>query len=241
MAKDCPRKDKGKAKVKKEASSNLATELCEYDEVNINSLEFENYATTKITSPATTKAHHALDGTIFINGKEAKVLFDTGTIGANLLSAAFVTTHGIPCIQLKEPTKIPMAMKGARSESNKECTLNLAVGTLQTKGDKILVGNPARYDALIGVPFLNQQGAIIECGGLAIDFLKCGIMMNCTPTSGHIRAVVVTTEDVMDQYPEVFPEAILEGLPPLTKINDEIRLMPGKQLKNLPTYAIPER
>ena len=49
---------------------------------------------------------------MFINGKEANVLFDTGTIGANLISAAFVTTNGIPCIELKEPTKIPMAMKG---------------------------------------------------------------------------------------------------------------------------------
>jgi len=36
MAKDCPsKKDNGKAKVKQEAPSNLATELCEYDEVYI--------------------------------------------------------------------------------------------------------------------------------------------------------------------------------------------------------------
>jgi len=57
---------------------------------------------------------------MFINGKEAKVLFDTGMIGANLISAAFVTTYGIPCSELKEPTKIIMARKGSRSESNKE-------------------------------------------------------------------------------------------------------------------------
>jgi len=58
---------------------------------------------------------------------------------------------------------------------------------------------------------------------------------------GHIRAAVVTTEDVMDQHPEVFPEAIPEGLPPLRKITHEIRLIPGKELRNLPTYSIPER
>jgi len=91
------------------------------------------------------------------------------------------------------------------------------------------------------MPFLKQQGAIIECGGLAIDFPKFGIRINCTPTSGHIRAAVVTTEDVMSQHPEVFPEAIREGLPPLRKINHEIRLIPGKELRNLPTYSIPER
>jgi len=218
--KDYPsKKDKGKAKVKKEASSNLATELCEYDEIYINALEIESYVATKTTRPTTIKALLVFEGTMFINRKEAKVLFDTGTIGARLISAAFVTTHGIPCIEMKESIKILMAMKGSRSESNKDCTVDLAVGKLHTKGNKMLVGNLAKYDALIGMPFLEQQGAISECGGLAIDFPKFGIRINCTPTSGHIRAAVVTTEDVIGQHPQVFPEAIPERLPPLRKIN----------------------
>jgi len=242
MAKDCPsKKDKGKTKVKKEASSNLATELCEDDEVYINTLEFESSAATKSTRPPTIKAHYVLEGTMCINRKEAKVLFDTGTIGANRISAAFVTTHGIPCIELKEPTKILMAMKGSRSESNKECTVNLTPGTLLTEGNKMLVGNLAKYDAIIGMPFLKPQGAIIECGGLTIDFPKFGIRINCTPSSGHSRVAVVTTEHVKGQHPEVFPEAIPKGLPPLRKINHEICLIPGKKPRNLPTYSIPER
>ena len=112
MAKDCPsKKDKRKTKVKKEASSNLATELREYDEVYINALEIESYVATKTTRPTTIKALHALVGTMFINGKEAEVLFDTGTIGASLISAAFLTTHCIPCKAMKQPTKILMPMK----------------------------------------------------------------------------------------------------------------------------------
>jgi len=131
MAKDCPtKKDKGKTKVKKEASCNLATELCKYDEVYINTLELESYAATTSTRPTTIKAHHALEETMFINGKEAKILFDTGTISAILIGAPFITTHGIPCIALKEPTKILMAMKGSRCESSKEWTVNLTVGKL---------------------------------------------------------------------------------------------------------------
>ena len=98
MSRSCPSKNdksKGKAPAKKEATSNLAEQHSEYDEVYINTLEFESYAAaeTKTARPTTIKAHHALEGTIFINGKEARVLFDTGTIGANLISAAFVTTH----------------------------------------------------------------------------------------------------------------------------------------------------
>ena len=134
-----------------------------------------------------------------------------------------------------------MAMKGSRSESSKECTVNLTVGKLQTKGNKMLVGNLAKYDAIIEMPFLKQQGAIIECGGLAIDFPKLGIRINCTPTRGHIRAAVITTEHVMGQHPELFPEAVPERLPPLRRIYHEIRLIPGKKLRNLPTYSIPAR
>jgi len=100
--------------------------------------------TTKTTRPTIIKAHNALEGTMFSNGKEANVLFDTGTIGASLISAAFVTTHCVPCIEMKEPTKILMAMKGSRSESNRECTVHLALGKLHTKGNKMLVGNLAK-------------------------------------------------------------------------------------------------
>ena len=74
-----------------------------------------------------------------------------------------------------------------------------------------------------------------------INLPKPGIRINCTPTSGNIRAAVLNTEDVMDQHPEVFPEVIPEGLPPLRKINHEIRLKPGADLGSLPTYSIPAR
>jgi len=118
-----------------------------------------------------------------------------------------------------------MAVKGSRSKRYKEWTVDLAVGKLQIKGNKILVGNLAKYIVLVGMPFRQQQGAIIECSWLAIDFPKFAIRIICKPTSGNIRAAVVTTEDVMGQHPEVFPEAIPEELPPLGEINHEIHLM----------------
>ena len=66
------------------------------------------------------KAHHKLDGIMLINGKAAKALFDTGTIGAKFIGAAFVTTHAIPYTIIKKPTEIRMAMKGSRSKRYKE-------------------------------------------------------------------------------------------------------------------------
>ena len=52
--------------------------------------------------------------------------------------------------------------------------VDVAVDKLQTKSNKMWVG-AAKYDPLIGMPFLKQQDAFIECGGLAIDFPKQGI------------------------------------------------------------------
>ena len=234
--------DKGKGKVapKKEVTSNMAEQHSEYNEVYINTFDYESYAAAKVkvTGPSTIKAHYALEGTMFINGKEARVLFDTGTIEANIISVVFVTTHGIPCTAMKEQTKILMAMKESRSESYRKCTVDLSVHKLQKKGNKMLVENLVKYDALIGMPFLKQQGAINEFGGLAIDFPKFGIRINCTPTSGNIRAGVITTENVMDQDFKVFPKVISEGLPPLRKINHEICLKPGKDLGTLLTCTI---
>ena len=57
---------------------------------------------------------------------------------------------------MKEPTKILIDMKCLRSESQKECMVDIAVDRLQTKGNKMLGGNLAQYDALIEMPFLKQ-------------------------------------------------------------------------------------
>jgi len=62
----------------------------------------------------------------------------------------------------------------------------------------MLVENLEKYDAVIGIQFLTQQGGIIECGGLAMDFPKFGIKINCTPTSVNIGAAVIITVDMMD-------------------------------------------
>ena len=142
---------------------------------------------------------------------------------------------------MEKPTKIHMAMKGSRSESQKDCTVNVTEGSFQTKGTKMIVGNLAKYDALIGMPFLNRHKATIECGTLCIYLPEHKVRINCTPTSGYVRAAVASTSDIMDQHPEVFPETIPEVLPPLRKINHKIHFKPEAEQKTLPTYSRPER
>ena len=105
----------------------------------------------------------------------------------------------------------------------------------------MIVGNLAKYDAHIGMPFLNEHKAAIECGMLCIYFPEHTVRINCTPTSGFVCAAVASTSEIMDQHSKVFPETIPEVLPPLRKINYKIRFKPGMEQKSLPTYSIPER
>jgi len=161
MSKDCPSKKddkqgKGKA-IKKEArSNNDEYEQDSIDAVYMHATEIESYATAQTTRPVNLKPHGSLEETIHLNGKEAKLLFDTGTIGANIVSAHFVTTHGIPCIEMAKPTKIDMAMKGSRSESQKKCSVEISVGKMRVPNTTMIIGNLPKYDALIGMPFLKQ-------------------------------------------------------------------------------------
>jgi len=60
----------------------------------------------------------ALEFTININGKPAKTLADSGTIGGTLISNKFVTTHNIPYTARKNPVTLKMAVKGSQSTSN---------------------------------------------------------------------------------------------------------------------------
>jgi len=149
-------------------------------------------------------------------------------IGANIVRAYFVAIHGILCIEMVKPTKIHIAMKGSRSESQKECTIEVSVGKMKVSSTKMIMGNLAKYDILIGMPFLMQQQASIDCYKLTLEFPKHTVRVNCSSMGEYVRVAVVSTEKIIEQHAEVFPESILEsileGLLPLRKINHRIRL-----------------
>jgi len=90
--------------------NNVEYEQDSMDEIYIHATELESYRTSQTTRPANIKPYGSLEGTMHLNGKEAKVPFDTGMIGANIVSAHFIARHEIPCIEMAKPTKIHMAM-----------------------------------------------------------------------------------------------------------------------------------
>jgi len=91
---------------------------------------------------------------------------------------------------MAKPTKIHIPMKGSRSESQKECSVEISVGKMKVPNTKMIIGNLAKYDALIGMPFLMQQEASIDCHKLTLEFPKHRVRVNCKPTSKYVRAAV---------------------------------------------------
>jgi len=228
--------------IKKESTSNRAEAETSADEVYINSIEIETDASSGKTALSTTKAKKALEGTIRINGYDAKVLFDTGTIGEDILNAAFITTHGVETNVLEGELQILMTMKGSQSTSSKQCVVDIEIGKMCTRNNRMIVGKLAKYDALIGIEFRSRNQATFECGNSTIPFPKNKVKVNCTPTSRLVRAAAIAaTEEVMEMFPEVFPDPILERLQPLREYNHRIQLKDKENLKAQPTFGVPEK
>ena len=122
MANECPKKKvkSNHVRLSEETDSSEAEYKAESDETE--DLDGENsiitFKTTVGQPKSEKKPFQTLEFTIRINGKPARALADTGTIGGTLLSNCFVTTNNIPYKPGKSPVNLKMAVKGSRSTSN---------------------------------------------------------------------------------------------------------------------------
>jgi hypothetical protein len=59
-----------------------------------------------------------LEAFVIVNGQQVKALFNTGTMGDNLISRKFVSTNRMTTENLEVPICLKMAVKGSRSTIN---------------------------------------------------------------------------------------------------------------------------
>src|SRR5205807_1736645 len=94
---------------------------------------------------------------------------------------------------MKQPVVVHMAMKGSRSNSQKQCKVDIKIDRMVTKDNMMLVRNLAKCDALIGMPFMARNDGIIRCGEASIEFPQDKIKVRCEPTCTLIRVAVSET------------------------------------------------
>jgi len=121
----------------------------------------------------------ALEFTININGKPARPLADTGTIGGTLISHRFVTTHNIPYTARKNPVTLKMAVKGSRSTSNFSVEVMIQLGKMKVNKVPMLVTPVSDYDILIRMHNVIRLGADIDCQMNSIYFSKDKVRVIC--------------------------------------------------------------
>jgi len=121
----------------------------------------------------------ALEFTININGKRARALADTKTIGGTLISNKFITTHNIPYTSRKNPVTLKMAVKGSQSTSNFSVEVMSQLGKMTVDKVPMLVTPVSDYDILISMDNLIRLGAVIDCQKNSIYFSKYKVRVTC--------------------------------------------------------------
>jgi hypothetical protein len=178
-----------------------------------------------------------------VNGHKAKALFDTGTMGDNLISGKFVSTFNISTKDLDRPINLKMAVKGSRSTINYKAQPVIQIGSENGEIADALVCSLDNYDIFLGMPYLTAHKAIIDCGKAIITFPDKNITLTCKKGS-NARFSAMTQPNIPDfikEFPEVFPERKITELPPLREVNHQIRLIDTISDSNPKVFSVPDK
>jgi hypothetical protein len=94
---------------------------------------------------------------VMVNGYQIKALFDTGTIGDNLIPGKFVSTNRIATKNLKVPISLKMTVKGSRSTINYKVKPVIQIVTESGEIAEVLVLSLEKSDIIFGIPYLNRH------------------------------------------------------------------------------------
>jgi len=122
-----------------------------------------------------------LTAEVNIGGVDAFVLFDSGA-ETDTLSPDFIRACNIPLLELPNPMVLQMGTKGSRSCVYYGTNMVASIHGI-TKSHYFDVVNIDRYNAILGAPWLNTNGAILNFRNHTVNL-----------PSGDIRTFGVLTE-----------------------------------------------
>ena len=173
-----------------------------------------------------------------INTHRAKMLLDTGTTGPNLILGMFVQTYSIQTEPMNPPIVIRLATKGLKTVAKEQVTCPVEIAKGISIKTKFLVVPIKEYQAIMGMPFLQQQEVKLDtANGMATFGKHRNYTIQCNKARSASTTILATaaTEietllDFKSEFSEVFPNDKPKGLPPLRKgCNHTIRIIPEKR------------
>ena len=178
-----------------------------------------------------------------VNGKPARALADTGTIGRTLLSNRFVTTNNIPYKPRKNLMNLKMAVKESRSTSNYSGIVDIQIGKIKLQNVEMMITPVSDYDILLSMDDLTRMGAVIDCQKNSIYFPKYKVKVHCNGNSAHQRSAMTKAQEVPHfpaMFQEVFVKELAEDMPLVRKILHRITLKDPTKLLKTPTFKAPQ-
>ncbi|KAJ7817785.1 hypothetical protein B0H13DRAFT_1662393 [Mycena leptocephala] len=123
-----------------------------------------------------------LSALILINGTEAYALIDSGST-TNSMTPEYANATKAPRITLSEQVTLQLGCVGSRSRTNYGTRVPVDFGGIRghVYFDQV---NLDRYDCIIGTPFLNRHGIILDFGRRELRF----------PNGHTIQAIPVAEE-----------------------------------------------
>jgi len=246
MANECPKKEVKANHVRLSGESPDSSEgQYEPNTDSTDELDGSGSIRTYKTTVGTPKDRpfQALEFTININGKPARVVTDRGTIGGTLVSNKFVTTYNIPNTARTNLVTLKMAVKGSRSTSNFSVEVRIQIGKMKVDKVAMLVTPVSDYDILISMDDLIRLGAVIDCHKNSIYFFKYKVRVTCDGKSSESRSAMTKPQEVPDflaMFPKVFVQEVPEELPRVRKIMHRICLVDPTKLLKTPRFKAPQ-
>jgi len=246
MANECPEKEVKTNHVRlAEESPDSSEGEYEPDTDSTEDLDSSGSIRTYKTTVGTLKDRpfQAGEFTINMNGKPARALADTGTIGGTLISNKFVTTHNTPYTARKNPVTLKMTVKGSRSTSNSSVEVLIQQGKMGGEKVPMLVTPVSDYDILISMHDLIRLGAVIYCQKNRIYFSKDKVRVTCDGKSRESRSAMTKPQQVphfLATFPKVFVKEVPEELPSIRKIMHRISHIDQTKLLKTPTFKVPQ-
>jgi hypothetical protein len=217
---------------------------------------FQEYRQRKPISKASTSAIGPRNNDMVtisrINNGKAKVLFDTGTTGTNLLSNAFFQTNGIQTEALQPPVIIRLATKESKTVAKDQVTCTVEIAPQIRVKTQFLVVPIKEYQAIMRMPFLQQHEVKLDtANGTAIFGKHRDYTIRCNETQS--AAILVTAAAGTNEETVTLPDLTKEF--PNVKIaeawKDQARAfiakwgspgiaLPGEGYFTCPTFAVPK-
>lgn len=99
-------------------------------------------------------------------GRTLRCLLDSGA-ELDLLDSSLALAEGFPRRRLQDPLHLHLGTAGKTDSLDEYCVVNFMSGSLSLRNRPFFLGDVAGYDAILGLPFIEDTGVRVGSGTIS--------------------------------------------------------------------------